>query len=73
MVNQSIKFDELSNSAIVRINFVRQLFNISAPTVWRWSKSGYLPKPIRIGGITGWQVGELRATMRALSQARDKP
>ena len=57
--------DSLPDAAIVRLPVVKALFGISSPTVWRWSKSGLLPAPIRVAGITGWQLGELR---RALAQ-----
>jgi len=60
-------FDQLPDSALVRLPTVQQLFCISAPTVWRWSKNGQLPKPIRVGGITGWRVGELRRKLTSLS------
>jgi predicted DNA-binding transcriptional regulator AlpA len=62
-----MKFDELPNSALVRLPTVQRLFSISAPTVWRWTKSGQLPQPVRVMGITGWRVGDLRATLAALS------
>jgi hypothetical protein len=60
-------FDTLPDSAIVRLPVVKSLFSISSPTVWRWSKSGQLPKPVRIAGITGWQVGALRKTLREMT------
>jgi predicted DNA-binding transcriptional regulator AlpA len=60
-------FDELPDSANVRTPIVRGLFGISTMTVLRWSKSGRLPTPKKIGPRTvGWNVGELR---RALRQA----
>lgn len=62
-----MKFHDLPDDAIVRLPVVQLLFSISAPTVWRWSKSGQLPKPIRISGITGWQVGDLRKTLSKIS------
>jgi predicted DNA-binding transcriptional regulator AlpA len=60
-------FDTLPDSAIVRLPVVKSLFSISSPTVWRWSKSGQLPKPVRIAGITGWQVGALRKTLKEMT------
>jgi len=62
-----VYFDTLPDSALVRLPVVKSLFSISAPTVWRWSKSGQLPKPIRISGITGWQVGALRKTLKDMA------
>jgi predicted DNA-binding transcriptional regulator AlpA len=58
-----MKFDELSDEAIVRLPTVQSLFGVSAPTVWRWSKSGLLPSPVKFGGITGWRVSDLRAVI----------
>lgn len=56
-------FDTLPASATVRLPTVCALFGISGPTVWRWSKDGRLPAPIKRGGVTGWRVGDLRACM----------
>jgi predicted DNA-binding transcriptional regulator AlpA len=53
-------FDELPRSANVRLPVVAALFAISRATVWRWCKRGDLPKPVRINGVTFWNVGELR-------------
>ena len=61
-----MNFDELPDSALVRLPLVRQLFSISAPTAWRWAKSGELPKPIKVGGVTVWRVGDLRAKLKTL-------
>lgn len=57
------QFDELPASAHVRLRVVGALFGISTATVWRWSKSGQLPKPVRINGVTLWNVAALRAHM----------
>jgi len=61
------QFDTLPDSALVRLPVVKNLFSISSPTVWRWSKSGRLPAPIRISGITAWQVGSLRKTLKEMT------
>lgn len=53
-------FDELPNSAMVRVPLVAAHFSISPSTVWRWSSIGRLPPPIRVGGVALWNVGELR-------------
>jgi hypothetical protein len=42
---------------------VAMLFSISRPTVWRWSRSGHLPPPVHINGVTLWNVGALRERM----------
>lgn len=54
-------FDALPDSAYVRLPVVAALTGASRPTVWRWSKTGHLPAPKKIGRqVTGWQVGALR-------------
>lgn len=56
-------FDDLPASAQVRLPVVCALFSISPATVWRWCKSEYLPRPIRIGGAALWNVGMLREVL----------
>lgn len=53
-------FDKLPDDALARVGTVSMLFACSVPTVWRWAKAGKLPAPVRVGGVTGWQVGQLR-------------
>lgn len=60
------QFTNLPDDARARLPVVCALFGISAPTVWRWTKSGRLPTPVRQGGVTAWRVGDLR---RVLAQA----
>lgn len=55
------QFDDLPNSASVRLPVVAALNGISAPTVWRWVKAGRIPAPKKLGpNTTAWNVGELR-------------
>ncbi len=56
-------FPHLPPDAVVRLPIVAALYGVSAPTVWRWSKAGRLPAPIKRGGVTAWRVGDLRAAM----------
>lgn len=63
------QFESLPDCAIVRLPMVRQLFGISSPTVWRWSKNGLLPTPIRVSGITGWQVGAIKLALKRHASA----
>jgi predicted DNA-binding transcriptional regulator AlpA len=62
------QFDQLPNSANVRLPVVTALFGCSAPTVWRRVKSGAIPAPRKYGGTTAWNVGELRVVLRAVSE-----
>lgn len=55
------QFDQLPDSAYVRLPVVAGRYGISDPTVWRWVKSGRLPAPVKIGpNTTAWRVGDLR-------------
>ncbi len=56
-------FPHLPDDAVVRLPIVAALYGVSHPTVWRWTKAGRLPAPIKRGGVTGWPVGALRAAM----------
>ena len=66
-------FDELPRSANVRLPVVAALFAISKATVWRWCKSGHLPEPCRVNGVTFWNVGELRQRLAARLGGRASP
>lgn len=63
-------FDRLPASANVRLPVVAALFSISSATVWRWCRSGHLPAPTRINGVTFWSVGELRACLQSRAARR---
>ena len=55
-------FDELPDSAKVRVRVVAALEGCCAATVWRRVQFGLLPRPERIGNTTVWRVGDLRQT-----------
>ncbi len=67
------QFDSLPDAANVRIPTVMELFGVSAPTDWRWTKSGQLPQPVRVMGVTGWRVGDLRTMLSSLPTKADTP
>ncbi len=54
-------FDALPSDARVSVGTVAAVFDVSEPTVWRWTRKGLLPKPERRGGTTRWKVGEIKA------------
>lgn len=60
-------FDRLPDSASVRLPVVAALHGVSTVTVWRWSKCGRLPNPIKRGGVTSWRVGDLRKSMAVIA------
>lgn len=57
-------FDQLPESANVRLPVVQLLFACSPATVWRGVKAGRIPKPKKLSPrTTGWNVGELRKAL----------
>lgn len=64
------QFDNLPESAHVRLPVVAALHGIGPATVWRWVKAGRLPAPVKLGpNTTAWRVGELRRVMAATAEA----
>lgn len=64
------EFNRLPNSAYVRLPMVGALYCASPSSVWRWVKSGHIPAPHKLGpNTTAWNVGELRASLKAKSWA----
>ncbi len=59
-------FNNLPDTAYVRIRVVAALFAISEYTVRRWVTAGRLPAPKTIGPQTiVWRVGEIRRALEA--------
>lgn len=60
------RFAELPNSGYIRLPVVMCLYSISASTVWRCSKNGGIPKPVKLTErTTAWNVGLIRADLAA--------
>ena len=60
-------FDNLPDSANVRLPVVCGLFGCSQATVWRQVRAGRIPKPQKLTPRTSsWNVGKLRAAKAAL-------
>ena len=54
-------FDQLPDSAQVRLPVVTRLYGCSAATIWRGVKAGIIPKPEKLTPRTSsWNVGKLR-------------
>lgn len=61
-------FDDLPNTANVRLPVVMGLYGVSAATVWRGVLNGHIPKPHKLTArTTVWNVGDLR---KVLSKAQ---
>ncbi len=65
-------FDALPNAAHVDVNVVAALFGCKVPTIWARLRRHQLPKPRKFGAHTRWNVGELRALLRAEEVRGDK-
>lgn len=58
-------FDSLPDAAHVRVPVVAALYGCSVPTIWRGTKEGRIPAPLRMSARhTAWRVGDLRAALR---------
>jgi len=60
-------FDQLPDSAQVRLRVVAALHGVAPVTIWRWCKVGILPAPSKTGGVTSWNVGAIRRAMASRS------
>ncbi|CAM8309335.1 AlpA Predicted transcriptional regulator [Candidatus Methylopumilus universalis] len=57
-------FDQLPDSANVRLPTVMGLYGISAATVWRQVKAGIIPSPRKLTPrTTAWSVKDLRGVL----------
>lgn len=60
------QFDDLPNSAFIRLPTMTGLYGVSAATIWRGVKNGTIPKPRKLSErCTAWQVGSVRAALAA--------
>lgn len=60
------QFDNLPDSAYIRLPVLKRLYGISAASVWRGCKKGTIPKPSKISErCTAWNVGQVRAALAA--------
>ena len=64
-IHPSLKnFDQLPDSANVRLPTVMGLYGISAATVWRQVKAGIIPSPRKLTPrTTAWSVKDLRQVL----------
>lgn len=49
-------------------NTLAAMLETTPSTIWRWSKSGRLPKPLKLGeGTTRWKVEEVNEALAKLA------
>ena len=62
-------FDQLPNSAYIRLPVLKRLYGISAASCWRGVKNGTIPKPSKLSErCTAWNVGLIRAALAAKAE-----
>ena len=60
------QFDQLPDSAFIRLPVLKRLYGISAASCWRGVKKGTIPKPVKLTErTTAWNVGQVRAALAA--------
>jgi predicted DNA-binding transcriptional regulator AlpA len=65
--NLLVAFDELPESAFVRLNQLlsTSVIPFSAATAWRRVRAGTFPQPVRVSPqVTAWRVGEVRQWLK---------
>ena len=57
-------FDQLPDSAYIRLPVMIGLFGISSASIWRGVKNQSIPKPVKLTQrTTAWNVGLVRADL----------
>lgn len=60
-------FDVLPDSAMVDVKTVAGVLGRSTTAIWRDSRTGRMPRPLKIGpACTRWQVGAIRRHLASL-------
>lgn len=64
-------FDALPDSAMVDVQTVAGVLGRSASSIWRDSRTGRLPRPVKTGpACTRWNVGAIRRHLAALGATK---
>ena len=60
------QFENLPDSAYIRLPVVKRLYGVSAATIWRGVKNKTIPTPVKLSErCTCWNVGLIRAALAA--------
>lgn len=52
----------MNNPVFVRDTDLARRYSVSRASIWRWTASGRLPKPVRLGpACTRWRLAEVEA------------
>lgn len=59
-------FDQLPDSAYIRLPVMKGLYGVSSASIWRGVKNLTIPKPSKLTErTTAWNVGQVRAALAA--------
>ena len=59
-------FDQLPDSAYIRLPVMKGLYGVSAASIWRGVKNSTIPKPVKLTErTTAWSVKLVRAALAA--------
>ena len=68
MTNPSSTHNILPESGYASANTLATALETTPSTIWRWSKSGRLPKPVKLGeGTTRWNMAEVHKALAKLA------
>ena len=63
-------FENLPDSAFIRLQVVKRLYGVSSATIWRNCKKLKMPSPIHLSErCTAWSVKAIRADLAAKAGA----
>lgn len=63
--------EDVRSLAYVSADTLAQLLDVSATTVWEWTRKGTLPKPVKIGGSSRWHWLEVEKRLKPGSTPED--
>lgn len=59
-----VNFDQLPDSAYIRLPVMKGLYGVSAASIWRGVKNSTIPSPKKLTArTTAWNVGQVRAAL----------
>ncbi|MDO9206515.1 AlpA family transcriptional regulator [Methylotenera sp.] len=59
-------FDQLPDSAYIRLPVMKGLYGVSSSSIWRGVKNSTIPKPVKLTErTTAWSVRLVRAALAA--------
>jgi prophage regulatory protein len=48
-------------------------FSVCRTTIWRWSREGDFPKPVKLGGATRWSLAKITAWEAQQAEGTTQP